>query len=100
MSGPTLLNEKRVKARKDHGCQVCTGTAIHAGETYLRSTYVFDGRVYNWTSCSNCDAMSSDVWDWSTQGEDGIDRETYYEWASENRDDPRSIALYRRMEWT
>jgi len=96
----TLLKEKRVKAHKDHGCQVCTGTAIHTGETYLRSTYVYDGRVYDWVLCANCEAMTSDVWCWTGNPDEGIDAETYHEWASEYRDDSRSIELYRRMEWT
>ena len=95
----TLLRQKLVKARVEHGCLVCTGTAIHAGETYLRSTYAYDGRVYDWVLCSNCEAMTSDVWDWSNQDDDGIGADTYYEWASEYRDDPRSIELYRRMGW-
>ena len=99
MSDPTLLKEGRVKARKTHGCSVCTSTAVQPGDTYLRSTYAFDGRVYDWLLCTVCESMTSDVWDWVSFTEDGIGADEYGEWASENREDPRSVALYERMGW-
>lgn len=95
----TLLREKHVKVRVDHYCLVCSGIAIHAGETYLRSTYAYDGRVYDWILCSDCEEMDGDVWAWANHSEDGIEAATYYEWASKYRDDPRSIELHRRMGW-
>lgn len=85
---PDLINDKTVTARKPHGCMTC-GTAIQAGETYSRQTYVYDGRVYDWVQCAECRALSGIVFRWVEDWYDeGIGQDEYVEWAREHRDDP------------
>lgn len=83
---PELLKEKTVIARKAHGCMTCNATAIQPGQPYHRATYVYDGRVYDWVQCVECEALSGIVYDWAGD-DDGIGRDDYIEWAEEHRDD-------------
>lgn len=86
---PTLLREKMVTARKTRSCMTCGATAIHPGEQYRRSTYVYDGRVYDWVGCKPCDEIQDLVYSWWDSPEDGIGADEYVEWAWEFEDDPQ-----------
>ena len=90
---PQLLREARPTARKAHCCSLCTGP-ISPGETYSRRTLVYDGQVYDWRECSDCEAdeIVSLVAEW-TYDEDGIGPEDAYEWASETALYPRADSL-------
>lgn len=91
------LREKKVTARKAHRCQACR-TTIQPGDTYTRQTNVFDDRVYDWISCAGCSAISLDVWDWAYRPDDGIDSDSYREWAHEHAGaDERADAYLRRI---
>lgn len=79
-----VIREKTVTARKAHGCETCNRPAALPGESYHRSTLVFDGRVYDWVQCQQCREMSSEVWTWTGYDDDGIGPDDYYEWAQEH----------------
>lgn len=86
---PDLLREKTVTARKAHECMTCTATAIRPGETYVRTTYVYDGHLYDWVQCTECDQISGLVYNWSSDPDEGVGRDDFMEWAREHHDDPR-----------
>jgi len=92
---PEFITSKTVKARKPHRCECCT-VAIQPGDTYCRETYVHDGSVYDWVSCTECAAINADVWDWCYQPDEGVGADEYAEWASEHPDDPRALAYLAR----
>lgn len=82
-----LIKAKSLKARKFHYCRNC-GTEIAApGEFYRRETYVYDGSVYNWTTCDECEKIIHDVHMWCGWPEEGIGREEFYEWAIDQEND-------------
>lgn len=81
---PELVTEKRVRARKAHPCQVCGTDAIQPGTEYTRTTYVHDGRIYNWVSCDFCKALFQHVWEWALCPDDeGIGQASYIGWAED-----------------
>ena len=94
---PDLISERTVTARKPHHCRCCDSVAVQPGDTYRRSTYAYDGRVYTWISCQPCNEISGDVWDWWDQPEEGCGRDSYIEWAEENPADPRAVAYLHRV---
>lgn len=49
----TLLAENDYKAKKDHRCAEC-GRTIHAGESYHRDTFIFEGRRQSHKTCGHC----------------------------------------------
>lgn len=79
----TLLREKTVTARKAHACATCNQPAAQPGDTYRRTTYVYDGRIYDWVQCDPCREMATEVFDWVGYPDEGIGLDHYYEWASE-----------------
>lgn len=82
---PTQLRERAVrKARKEHRCSTCTAR-ISAGESYWSSTNLYDGRVYDWKSCSSCqeDHIIDEVYHWAGQPDEGVLTEDCLEWAEE-----------------
>lgn len=82
-----LISSKSLKARKYHYCKNCGIEMAAPGEFYRRDTYVYDGSVYNWTVCDDCDKIVHDVHMWCGWPEEGIGREEYYEWAVDQLDD-------------
>jgi hypothetical protein len=80
---PTLISEKTVTARKPHVCQCCGGIAVKPGDTYNRATYVYDGRVYDWVSCTECQAVAGDVFEYAGDPEGGVGLDVYQEWAED-----------------
>ena len=93
------LSRKMVVARKPHACWVCGANAAKVGETYERASYVYDGAAYTLTSCAACVEITSDVYDWVDGGwrDEGIHPDDYFEWAGENPDDERAVALLARI---
>lgn len=84
---PELLSRKTVRARKAHVCSSCNAWAVQPGEEYERSTYVFDGHVYDWVQCAGCVAITSAVIHWlDGYRDDGIGADAYAEWAQEHAD--------------
>jgi hypothetical protein len=53
----TLTQPTETKARKKHYCNFCSGE-IMIGQTYLRSTHVYDGDIYNWKSHKYCSQLA------------------------------------------
>lgn len=84
---PELLKRLTPVARKPHLCSCCHAMAVHPGERYERSTYLFDGRVYDWVSCTPCKALAPFVFEWAVDSDEGIGRDTYFEWATEMTND-------------
>ncbi|MCW2287019.1 hypothetical protein EDF60_1670 [Leucobacter luti] len=78
---PELVSEKIVRARKAHQCRTCNQMAVMPGQEYTRSTYVFDGRIYDWVMCADCRACASFVFSWCSYDGDGIGEDQYDEWA-------------------
>lgn len=68
-------------ARKAHRCEYCCSFSIQPGHAYVRATNVYDGRVYDWISCSACDRLTEQVWAYGGDGEDGLDSSMFYDWA-------------------
>ncbi len=52
LTGPTLT-----KARKKHRCDYCQ-YPINSGDTYLKSSHVYDGDIYTWKSHQNCEKIA------------------------------------------
>lgn len=85
---PNLLRKSTPVARKVHYCRCCGAPAVQPGDKYTRETWVYDGRVYDWVSCSECDSIHNLVWAWVWDYDGGIGREEYEQWANETADDP------------
>lgn len=49
----TNLEEKRVKARKEHWCDWCD-SKILKGEEYTYSKNITDGNFHSWKECGRC----------------------------------------------
>lgn len=81
-------------ARKEHRCDWCFGT-IAVREQYRRATNIgYDG-IYEWVSCMPCEGIASDVWYWSGQPDEGMDADTFEEWARQHVDHP-TIGVHAR----
>jgi len=85
---PDLISSKTVTARKPHACMCCGATAIQPGDRYVREAMLNDGSVYNWISCVACKEIAEVVWDWCYYSDEGIGKDEYNEWASDNAWDP------------
>lgn len=94
-----LLRSARRTARKAHPCSYCRQPAVQPGGVYVRDTFVFDGQVYDWITCTPCEAVWRKVWDWmGPWDEAGITGEDCVEWARENPDDPDAVAFLERAD--
>lgn len=83
----TVLKQQTPTARKAHRCGSCDTLAVRPGQTYRRTTILYDGRVYDWVDCPDCLAINGLVWEWSGMPEEGIGPDSYHEWAHEHRND-------------
>jgi hypothetical protein len=98
MSVPVELSRKIVTARKPHACWICGAGAIEVGQKYERTAQAFDGTVWVLISCTECAAVFDDVYEWvGGYDYEGIDADSFDEWARENPDDKRAIALLARI---
>jgi hypothetical protein len=94
------LRTTRPTARKAHRCGWCYGQ-IQPGETYSRSTNIYDDHVYDWVACAACEAIANIVWAWAGQPDEGMDEDSFAEWAHDNRDlDDRARAYLTRRGCT
>jgi hypothetical protein len=94
---PTLLRSKTPRARKPHRCSCCHG-AIPIGATYDRDTFIYDGIVYDWLTCVDCEPLLAEVYRWVYPMDDeGIGPEDYEEWARAHVDDPKHGAAARAL---
>ena len=69
-----LRNETPV-ARKEHRCDFC-GEGISVGEKYNRQTNVYDGRVYDWVSHSECSKLAYEL-DMFDDCDEGLDSDGF-----------------------
>lgn len=84
---PTLISDKIVTARKTHLCCTCDALAADVGQKYRRTTYAYDGVVYNWVQCQACKDLAPAIYDWSSAyADEGITRDDYNEWAYDHKD--------------
>lgn len=89
-----VLRSTHPTARVEHKCQTCT-RVIAPGEKYERQVCAYDGRVYDWVTCSDCIALFPSVWDWVAFDDEGIGQEDYDEWSREHVNDEKHRALAR-----
>lgn len=91
----TFIAEKTVTARKDHACMLCGQVAVVKGASYTYSTWVFDGRVYNWVDCTPCGVVIREaINDGYETDEGGVDVDTADEWARESRATSETARAY------
>lgn len=83
-----LISSKVVTARKSHHCANCNTIAIQRGEKYVRDVYVYDGRVYTWISCHDCNEIAGKVYDWCYSPDEGVGADEFQEWAEEHENHP------------
>lgn len=102
----TVLSDTRPVARKVHRCDLC-GIQINPGESYDRSTGIFDGHLYTWKSCRGivgCNEVSRAIWtdpNWWPYGDEGLDWDLAVEWASDQvrvNGSPLAAAYLTRRE--
>ncbi len=55
---PSVFEEKRHKARKEHRCDSCLGTIL-VGEEYIATFGVWDGEASRFKRCLDCDGLMS-----------------------------------------
>ena len=77
----TITYPKEVKAIKEHSCNFCLDK-IRVGETYIKSTHVFDGQLYDWKAHKNC-AYIADKLKMYDDCENGVNDEDFSESISE-----------------
>lgn len=53
---PSVFEETRRKARKEHRCNSCRG-AIQAGEEYIATFGIWDGTPGRYKRCLDCDGL-------------------------------------------
>ena len=99
MSVRELKSSTPVSRGKVH-CNGC-GAVINKGVVYKRTTFVFDGAIYDWSSCPPCDEMTEDVAAWcSPLWGEGVSAEDFLEWAYEHSSDPRAVDFLKRHKET
>lgn len=86
---PTQLGSATRTARKMHHCGLC-GAMIKVDEHHHVSTNVFDARVYDFRTCSACEAdgICAAVYVWCHYPSEGVVLEEAWEWAHEHRGEP------------
>lgn len=91
-----LISSREPVSRGKVKCFCCNST-IQRGQKYLRQTCVFDGRLYDWTTCQPCIEITPDVLAWCSYVDDGVDGEDYYGWAGDHPDNPKAKAYLERV---
>lgn len=81
----TQLREATRVARKPHRCDMCHGT-IQIGSSHHVSTNLWDGRLYDWRTCTACteDGICTEAYWWAGYPDEGVGYETAWEWAHEH----------------
>ena len=72
-----VIDQKIVKARKEHKCSWCHGT-IKIGEEYESATCKSDGELYQWENHRHCKELADglDMW---MHGWDGLNDDEFAE---------------------
>ena len=78
------IRSNNYKARKEHRCNYC-GHVIPKGDTYHRSTHVFDGRLYDWKCHLKCNDLSSEIWNF-VDPDEGMTFEDFHDGLKEIAD--------------
>lgn len=78
---PELISEKVVKARKDHGCMLCSNVAVHTGEEYTRQVLKYDDHLYVWLTCVPCETVLRKAHDEDYGWDHGVGEDEAQEWA-------------------
>lgn len=75
---PTVLDIKRVKARKQHCCDMC-GKKIEVGEEYEAQKLVYCREIYTFHQCDRCKPYVDELWSIGFDGCccDGLDSDTF-----------------------
>lgn len=65
----TISNPKETKARKNHNCNFCS-YKIPKGDTYIKSTHVHDGTLYDWKTHKYCSDIANrlNMYDYCDEG--------------------------------
>ncbi|HET8829470.1 MAG TPA: hypothetical protein VFM79_09010, partial [Pelobium sp.] len=84
------------KAVKEHRCSFCN-ERIMKGEKYMKSTHIFDGRVYDWKSHKHCSKLADRLHMYSDCDE-GVTQEDFIEIVSNVHDDILINMLPKEVE--
>lgn len=101
---PIEFDSKWRKARKNHQCDMCSGT-IHKGEKYYWAKYIED-ELYELKVCRLCNEIIYDVEeyldDWRQVWEEGVTFDDYHMWATDTDypDTPDKKAWRERSGYT
>ena len=79
------ISSKRIKARKEHTCDMCN-SKIYANEEYDLEVIENDGTLYNWKQCDHCKGVLTRM---SLEGwyPDGISNQMFSAFISDNQID-------------
>ncbi len=80
----TLRNATEINAKKNHVCDLCR-EKIMAGSAYLKSTHVFDGRIYDFKSHGYCNELANKLKMYDSADE-GLTGDAFMEIISETHD--------------
>lgn len=77
------ISTKKVKARKNHICNMC-GSTIYIGEKYDLEAIKNDGAIYTWKQCDHCKGVLSRM---SLKGwyPDGISKQMFESFVYDNQ---------------
>lgn len=80
----TFIREQNPTARKAHACSLCDGLIL-PGDKYVRTTNVYDGRIFDFLTCRGCvdGRILHRVDAWSFHDE-GVTFDDAMEWAREH----------------
>lgn len=76
----TLSYAQETKAIKEHRCSFCNGI-IRIGNTYMKSTHVHDGTIYDWKTHKRC-ADLADKMKMYDDADEGVTDEIFQETVS------------------
>lgn len=77
----TLSYPKEVKARKEHRCSFCN-ERITKDTIYMKSTHIYDGRVYDWKTHNHCNKLAHRLNMYDHHDEDGVGMDDFMEHVS------------------
>ena len=77
----TLSSPKETKARVQHYCDFCN-EKISINETYLKSTHVNDGSIYDWKTHKHCEKLAQTL-NMYKQCNEGVTMDNFMEFVSD-----------------
>lgn len=82
-----IVSIERVKARKQHKCDMC-GKKIEVGEEYEAQNLVCYNEMYTFHQCDRCKPYVDELWSIGFDNDlDGLDSSTFYSFMSEEHND-------------